>query len=187
MFFCGQRATSVLASCKVRLSDPQPCGRIEVKRIHHTRTQRIQRFRSTLNGGMMEAWNTGSIYTALMIHAPALATAARIWFPPTADSKKQGKLGLNGRFPREAQYSCMRKRGKRAGKPRSPPPFLNQIRDAWLTANNPARSATPCCSAARVTHAPGTPVLDTQAARDRMLSLHFRSGDSRKSKAREWA
>ena len=78
---------------------------------------------------------------AHQIHASAMAIADRIWFSPQANSKKQGKLGPNGRAPREALYSCMRERGKRAGGPRSPTPFLNQIRAAWRAGQQPGPEA----------------------------------------------
>ena len=91
-------------------------------------------FRTTGKSGMMEYWNGGQ---GARGQRASDGSAARIWFPPEADSKKQGKLGPDGGAPREAQYSCMRKRGKPADGPRSPPHFLNQIRDASLHANNP--------------------------------------------------
>jgi hypothetical protein len=52
----------------------------------------------------------------------------RIWFPPEADSEKQGKLGLDAGAPRKALDLIPCERGKPADGPRSPPPFSNQIR-----------------------------------------------------------
>jgi len=56
------------------------------------------------------------------------ASVGRIWFPPAADSKKQGKSGSDAPAARETLYSCMRERGNGVDEPESPRPFSNQIR-----------------------------------------------------------
>ena len=57
------------------------------------------------------------------------AIVGRIRFPPEADSKRQGKLGLHVGAPREALDFIPCERGKPAGGLRSPPLFTNRIRN----------------------------------------------------------